>query len=61
VQLGTTSTSVSLTQVAPGKWQGSFPATQLALGPAQPIQQLILNAYRNDGFAAAIQISVNAH
>ncbi len=60
VQIGTPSASVSLSQVGPGKWQGSFPASQLALGPAQPVQQLTLNAYRNDGFSATVQIPVSS-
>ncbi|HTU70981.1 MAG TPA: secretin N-terminal domain-containing protein [Candidatus Baltobacteraceae bacterium] len=61
VQIGTPNASVSLDQVGPGKWQGTFQATQFALGPAQPLQQLTLNAYRNDGFAATIQIPVSSH
>jgi general secretion pathway protein D len=60
VQIGTPSASVSLSQVGPGKWQGTFPAGQLALGPAQPVQQLTLNAYRNDGFSATVQIPVSS-
>jgi type II secretory pathway component GspD/PulD (secretin) len=60
VQIGTPSASVSLSQVGPGKWQGRFPASQLALGPAQPVQQLTLNAYRNDGFSATVQIPVSS-
>jgi len=61
VQVGTPSASVALNQVGPGKWQGTFPASQLALGPAQPVQQLTLNAYRNDGFSATVQIPVSSH
>ncbi|HTC31562.1 MAG TPA: secretin N-terminal domain-containing protein [Candidatus Acidoferrum sp.] len=61
VQIGTPSASVSLNAVGPGKWQGTFPASQLGLGPAQPVQQLTLNAYRNDGFSATVQIPVSSH
>jgi type II secretory pathway component GspD/PulD (secretin) len=61
VQIGTPSATVSLNQVGPGKWQGTFPATQFALGPAQPVQQLTLNAYRNDGFSATVQIPISSH
>jgi hypothetical protein len=61
VQVGTPSASVSLNAVGPGKWQGTFPASQLGLGPAQPVQQLTLNAYRNDGFSATVQIPVSSH
>ena len=60
VQIGTPSASVSLNQVGPGKWQGTFTASQFALGPAQPVQQLTLNAYRNDGFSATVQIPVSS-
>ena len=60
VQIGTPNASVSLRQVGPGEWQGTFPAGQLALGPAQPVQQLTLNAYRNDGFSATVQIPVSS-
>jgi type II secretory pathway component GspD/PulD (secretin) len=60
VQIGTPSASVSLNQVGPGKWQGTFPAGQFALGPAQPVQQLTLNAYRGDGFSATVQIAVSS-
>ena len=61
VQIGTPNASVSLNQVGPGKWQGTFPGTQFALGASQPVQQLTLNAYRNDGFAATIQIPISSH
>ena len=61
VQIGTPSANVSLSQVGPGKWQGTFLASLFALGPAQPVQQLTLNAYRNDGFSATVQIPVSSH
>lgn len=52
--------STALTQVSPGKWQGTFAASQFGLSPSQPVQQLVLNAYRSDGFSATIQIPVSA-
>jgi type II secretory pathway component GspD/PulD (secretin) len=61
VQIGTPTSLLSLVQVAPGKWQGSFPAARFGLGPAQPIQQLTLYAYRNDGSSTNIQIPVSTH
>lgn len=61
VQIGTQSSALSLSQVGPGKWQGSFPAARFGLGPAQPVQQLSLNAYRSDGFSATVQIPVSTH
>jgi hypothetical protein len=60
VQIGTTSTALSLNQVAPGKWQGAFAANRFGLGPSQPVQQLTLNAFRIDGFSATVQIPVSS-
>jgi len=50
--------STALTQVSPGKWQGTFAASQAGFSSSQPAQQLVLNAYRSDGFSATIQIPV---
>jgi general secretion pathway protein D len=61
VQVGTSTLIMPLTQVSPGKWQITFPAGRLGLGPSQPIQQLTLNAYRSDGFAATVQIPISTH
>ncbi len=61
VQIGTSTSALSLVQVAPGKWQGTFEAGRFGLGPAQPIQQLTLYAYRNDGGSTNIQIPVSTH
>ena len=61
VQIGTSTSALALVQVAPGKWQGTFQAGRFGLGPAQPIQQLTLYAYRNDGGSTNIQIPVSTH
>ncbi len=61
LQIGTSTTALSLVQVAPGKWQGTFQAGRFGLGPAQPLQQLTLYAYRNDGGSTNIQIPVSTH
>lgn len=61
VQVGTPTSAMSLTQVGPGKWQGTFQAGRFGLGPAQPLQQLTLSAYRNDGTSATVQIPVSTH
>jgi len=59
VTVGTLGRVVNLTQIGPGKWSASFPASQLALSSAQQTTMLMLNAYRSDGTAAAIQIPVS--
>jgi hypothetical protein len=61
VQVGTSTSALSLSQVGPGKWQGTFQAARFGLGPAQPIQQLTLYAYRSDGGSTNIQIPVSTH
>jgi hypothetical protein len=60
VQIGTATSAMPLSQLEPGKWQASFPASLLRLGPAQPTQQLTLSAYRADGFSTAIQIPISS-
>ena len=60
VQIGTPSAVMSLNQVGPGKWQGSFQAARFGLGPSIPLQQLTLNAFRMDGFSATVQIPISA-
>ena len=61
VQIGTATSALSLVEVGPGKWQGMFQAARFGLGPAQPIQQLTLYAYRSDGGSTNIQIPVSTH
>ena len=61
VQIGTATSALFLVEVGPGKWQGTFQAARFGLGPAQPIQQLTLYAYRSDGGSTNIQIPVSTH
>jgi hypothetical protein len=57
--IGTGSSTISLSPVGPGQWQGVFSANVLGLPPAATSLRLSLVASRNDGQTASIPITVS--
>ncbi|MDB5092981.1 MAG: hypothetical protein JWO85_1082 [Candidatus Eremiobacteraeota bacterium] len=57
--IGTGSSTISLSPVGPGQWQGVFSANVLGLPPAATSLRLSLVAARNDGQTASIPITVS--
>ncbi len=57
--IGTGTSSISLSPVGPGTWQGVFSANVLGLPPAATSLRLKLVAARNDGQNASIPITVS--
>ncbi|MBV8118234.1 MAG: hypothetical protein JOZ01_09660 [Candidatus Eremiobacteraeota bacterium] len=56
--IGTGATSINLSPLANGNWQGIFSANTLGLPPSATTVQLTLTATRGDGQTASIQIPV---
>jgi len=59
LRIGTSSTQITLSQVASGTWQGVFSANALNLPPTATTVQLTLTASRGDGQSASIQLPVS--
>ncbi len=59
LRIGTQSTSISLSQVANGTWQGVFSANALNLPTTATTVQLTLTASRGDGQSASITLPVS--
>ncbi|MDB5042274.1 MAG: hypothetical protein JWN27_3000 [Candidatus Eremiobacteraeota bacterium] len=57
--IGTGTSTITLSQVGPGQWQGVFSANVLGLPPAATSLRLALVASRNDGQTASIPVTVS--
>jgi type II secretory pathway component GspD/PulD (secretin) len=57
--IGSRSTTIGLSPLGQGKWQGVFSANALGLPPTATTLQLTLSASRNDGQSASIAIPVS--
>jgi type II secretory pathway component GspD/PulD (secretin) len=59
VTIGTGRTSIGLSPLGSGSWQGVFAANSLSLPPTASTVQLTLTASRNDGQSASIQLPIS--